>query len=139
MATSILPAIDYPSRRSLWAWETNKRYPVGDVLMYGGNLYKVLVTHTSTSIASDLTSAFISKLITKKVSSSYYDIGPFGAQAGFSGNIDTGAQYVALATNEVVIGYRPTASNSDNGGWSDGGRATVRFGFALRISRINRL
>jgi hypothetical protein len=138
MATTILPAIDYANRRQMWVWQTLNRYPAGDVVLHDSNLYKVLVTHTSSNMTADIASGYIQRMVTKKVSATYYDIGPFTSQAGYSGNIDTGAKYVSLYTNEVVVGYFPTASNSDNGGWSDGGRATVRFGFALRIARINR-
>jgi len=138
MATNIVPALDYPNRKQLLIWEAFRQYTTKDVLLYNDKLYKVLIDHTSTSVELDISSGNIKTLISKKVSLNYYDIGPFTAQAGYSGNIDTGAQYAELSTNEVVIGFRPTASGSDNGGQSDGGRVTVRFGFALRIARINR-
>jgi hypothetical protein len=138
VSTSLTAGTDYSSRRSLWIWEAASRYEINDVILYSNNMYKVLVTHVSSSVSADLTSGNLVRLSTKKVSATYYDIGPFTSQGGYSGNIDTGAQYINLATNEVVIAYRPTASNADNGGWSDGGRATVRFGFALRIARINK-
>jgi hypothetical protein len=138
MSTSLTAGTDYSDRRSLWAWETLVRYETGDVVLYSNNMYKVLTTHISSSVAADLASGKLVRMVTKKVSATYYDIGPFSCQAGFSGNIDTGARYVNLTTNEVVIAYLPTAYNSDNGGDSDGGRVTVRFGFALRIARINK-
>jgi hypothetical protein len=138
MSASLTAGTDYASRRQLWIWEASSRYEVDDVVLYANNMYRVLTTHVSSSVSADLVSGKLTRLATKKVSTTYYDIGPFTAQAGYSGNIDTGARYVNLATNEVVIGYQPTASNSDNGGWSDGGRVTVRFGFALRIARINK-
>jgi hypothetical protein len=138
MSQSLLAGTDYLKRRQLWLWETGYSYAADDVFLYDKNFYKVLLAHTSSSIASDLSSGKIARLISKKVNATYYDIGPFTAQAGYSGNTDTLARYVALSTNEIVVGFLPTASNSDNGGWSDGGRATVRFGFALRIAKITR-
>jgi hypothetical protein len=140
MSSSLVAGTDYLKRRQLWIWESSFLYSAEDVVIYDKNFYKIVTTHTSApSVFTDITAGRLVRLVTKKVSTAYYEIGPFTSQAGFSGNIATGARYVNLATDEVIIGYRPTASNSDNGGWSDGGRVTVRFGFALRIARINKL
>jgi hypothetical protein len=129
-------------------WYTLTSYDVNNVITQSDRIYIVRQNHVSTNIVVDELAGKIEKLDRRFVASGIRDIGPFVAAAGYrmtntvfpSINArDTGARYSDHSVNEVVVGFRPIALNSDNGGWSDGGRVTVRFGFYLRLQKINRV
>jgi hypothetical protein len=140
MSKEIVAGGERRKRSVIRTWVTNQSMFTGNLFINNNRFYIVDSDHISSTIQSDIAQGNIRKLDRRVVSSGYRDIGPFIATAGHystSSNRDTGIRYSDYTNNEVVVGFAPVAQPSDNGGWSDGGRVTVRFGFMLRLQKLN--
>ena len=139
MGKTIVAGDDRRKRAVIRTWVTNQAMFTGNVFIDGNYLYRVTTDHTSSDITSDLASSKLARLDKRVVAAGIRDIGPYIAYAGHyaASSRDTGYRESDHGSNEIVVGYAPRAINSDNGGWSDGGRVTVRFGFILRLQKLN--
>ena len=135
MAKNIVAGSDRRKRSVLRNWTGSTSYITDNVIIYDNRLYIVTADHIS---ANTFTATSFYRLLDQRfMSAGFRDTGPHWSQAGYSGNYGTGTILADHTNNEVVVGFAPIANYSDNGGWSDGGRVTVRYGFYLRFKKLN--
>jgi hypothetical protein len=140
MAKNIVAGDDRRKRSVIRKWVKNQQMFKGNVFIDGNFLYLVKEDHVSSDIPTEVSQSKVDRLDKRTVSGGYRDIGPYYASAGYfsaSEGRDTGYRYSDYNNNEIVVGYAPQAQGADNGDWSDGGRVTVRYGFTLRLQKLN--
>ena len=140
MADSIL---SYDNRRRfvVRTWAKGEKYSADNVVVHSNRIYYVNYDFTSgNSNPAVYVGGALTRMDERYLAPSYRDIGPYAASAGYyqvSEGRDTSYRLSSHTVNEVVIGFAPHGYAADNGDWTDGGRVTVRYGFTLRVKKIN--